>query len=206
MPHKFDARQKDELLSDERREALQPEQLLRGLGLGRGDTMADIGCGPGFFTLPAAEIVGPEGVVFAADIQGEMLTAVRSLTIERGLANVRVRKTSDTEVPLPPESCDLILVAFTLNEIDQHATFLNRLTRALKPRGQLAVVEWEKHEQAEGPPVEYRIGHDELEADGQAAGLKLDRCRELNDHQYLCVFTRASVTSPRKPAAAPPAR
>lgn len=190
MPTKFDARKKDVLLTMERQEELQPEQLLKGLGLKRGDTLADIGCGPGFFTLPAAEIVGPDGTVYAADIQGEMLTAVRSRAQERGLTNIHVVKTNERDVPLRAECCDLILVAFTLHEIEHHATFLRHLARSLKPKGRLAVVEWEKHQHAEGPPVEDRIAPDELIADAQAAGLRLDRRRELNAHQYLCVFTR----------------
>jgi ubiquinone/menaquinone biosynthesis C-methylase UbiE len=190
MPTKFDARKKDVLLTMERQEELQPEQLLKGLGLKRGDSMADIGCGPGFFTLPAAEIVGPEGTVYAADIQGEMLTAVRSRARERGLANIHVVKTNERDVPLRPECCDLILVAFTLHEIELHATFLRHLARSLKPKGRLAVVEWEKVQHAEGPPLEDRIAPDELIADAQAAGLRLERRRELNAHQYQCVFAR----------------
>jgi ubiquinone/menaquinone biosynthesis C-methylase UbiE len=192
MPAKFDARMKDELLAEERYATLQPEHLLKNLGLKRGETIADIGCGPGFFTLPAAEIVGKEGTVFAADIQGEMLTAVRSRTLERGLTNVRVVKTNERDVPLPAESCDLMLVAFTLDEIESRAIFLHHLVRALKPKGRLAVLEWEKHQHAEGPPVADRIAPDELIADAEAAGLRLERRRELNAHQYLCVFSRAS--------------
>src|SRR5262245_63793152 len=54
MPTKFDTRKKDLLLSDERHERLKPAELLRSLGLRAGQTLADIGCGPGFFTVPAA--------------------------------------------------------------------------------------------------------------------------------------------------------
>ncbi len=143
-------------------------------------------------TLPAAEIVGPEGTVYAADIQGEMLTAVRSRSLEHGLTNVHVVKTNEHDVPLRPESCDLALVAFTLNEIERRATFLFHLARALKPKGRLAVLEWEKHQHDEGPPVADRISPDELVFDAQAAGLRLERRRELNAHQYLCVFVRTS--------------
>ncbi|MGH2486323.1 MAG: class I SAM-dependent methyltransferase, partial [Ktedonobacterales bacterium] len=96
MPTKFDARKRQSLLSEERELALKPEKLLRELGLKEGNTMADIGCGPGFFTVPAAQIVGEKGVVLAADVQGEMLSAVKSHITEKGLKNVRVVKTSDT--------------------------------------------------------------------------------------------------------------
>jgi ubiquinone/menaquinone biosynthesis C-methylase UbiE len=191
MPEKFDTRRRHELLSDERHEALQPESLLRKLGLKRGDTMADIGSGPGFFTVPAAEIVGPEGLVLAADVQGEMLSAVKSRVTDKGLTNVRVVKTSDTEVPIPPETCDFVLLAFVLNEIGQRASFLHRMGRLLRPGGRIVVLEWYPREQADFPPADQRIPQDVLLEDAHSAGLRVDSERDLNDDQYLYVFTRS---------------
>jgi ubiquinone/menaquinone biosynthesis C-methylase UbiE len=190
MPQKFDIRQRQELLSEQREATLHPEALLRRLGLARGDTVADIGCGPGFFTLPAAEIVGEGGVVLAADIQGEMLSAIRTRAAEHGLANVHVVKTSDKEIPIPDASCDVVLLAFVLDEVEQRSSFLHRAARLLKPGGRLAVLEWEKEQQPDGPPLVDRISPEELRADAEAAGLYLDEQRELNDQHYICVFTR----------------
>lgn len=192
MPHKFDTRNKNVLLSEERHEALKPEELLRSLGLKRGQTMADIGCGPGFFTVPAATIVGPRGLVIAGDVQGEMLSAVRSRVAEQGLENVRVVKTSDMEVPLPPGTCDLVLLAFILDEVPQRARFLHRAARLAKPGGRVAVLEWEKHETPVGPPLEDRFSPEELIADAAAAGLTIEEQRALNEDQYLCIFVPAA--------------
>jgi ubiquinone/menaquinone biosynthesis C-methylase UbiE len=198
MPHKSDPREKEMLLSEERQAALQPAKLLRRVGLRSGDTIADVGCGPGFFTLPAAQIVGAGGLVYAADIQGEMLTAVRSRAAQEGLTNIRLVKTSENSVPIPPESCDMVLLAFTLNELDQHATFLHRLARLLKPDGKLVVLDWEKHEQTEGPPLQDRVAPDALKADADAAGLHVEKQESLNEHQYL--FILAPVVVEPKPA------
>jgi ubiquinone/menaquinone biosynthesis C-methylase UbiE len=192
MPSKFDTRKKDLLLTEERHAALQPEALLRDLGLRKGQTVADIGCGPGFFTLPAARLVGDTGQVYAADIQGEMLAAVRTRAAEAGLANVRVVKTSDTEIPLPAASCDLVLLAFVLDEIEQRARFLHRAARLLKPQGKLVVLEWQKTEQTEGPPQEDRISTDDLAADAQAVGLRIAEQRDLDERHYLCVLAPAT--------------
>ncbi len=194
MPQKFDARKKYLLISEERQAVLQPETLLRELGLKEGDTFADIGSGPGFFAIPAAQIVGERGLVLAADIQGEMLTAVKSRAGEYGLQNVRVVKTSETEIPLPPGSCDMVLLAFTLHEIESHASFLHRAARALKPTGRLVVIEWEKREQESGPPYADRISQEGLLADAEAAGLREESHRQLNDDHYLYVFSRAGAS------------
>lgn len=190
MPQRFDTRKRFHLLSDERAAMLQPEKLLRDLGLSEGMTIADIGCGPGFFTIPAAQIVGPKGVALAADIQGEMLSAVRSRALEHGLTNVRIVKTNDREIPIPPGSCDFALLAFTLHEIEHRASFLHRAARALKPGGRLIALEWDKVEGPIGPPMEDRISPDELIADAQAAGLRAVDERELTTDQYLRVFER----------------
>lgn len=191
MPTKFDVRKRQMLLSEEREQALKPEKLLRGLGLKEGDTMADIGCGPGFFTLPAAQIVGEKGVVLAADVQGEMLSAVKSRITEKGLKNVRVVKTSDTDVPLPPDSCDFVLLAFVLHEIDNRASFLHKSGRLLKKRARLVVIEWQPIAEENGPPVENRIAPETVAEDAQAAGLQVLDRHELNDHHYVCVLSKA---------------
>lgn len=191
MPHKFDVREKQLLLSEEREAILQPEKLLTALGLKPGHTIADIGCGPGFFALPAARIVGEYGRVLAGDIQGEMLTAVRSRATEAGLENVRVVKTGEVEIPIVPESCDFVLLAFVLNEIEQRATFLHRAARLLKPSGRLAVLEWQIRDEVSGPPLSERIPPEELEEDARTAGLRMSEQGDLGDGQYYCVFVPA---------------
>jgi ubiquinone/menaquinone biosynthesis C-methylase UbiE len=190
MSRKFDPRLKDRLLTEERHALLRPAELLRSLGLKSGATIADIGCGPGFFTIPASEIVGQNGRVLAADIQGEMLSAVKARVTEHGLTNVRIVKTSDSEVPLPHGCADLVLLAFTLDEIGQRARFLHRVGQLLKPDGKVAVLEWEKQEEPEdeGPPVADRISAEEVAKDAEAAGLRVVEQRSLNEHHYLCIL------------------
>lgn len=192
MPQRFDTRKRFHLLSDERAAALQPEKLLRDLGLGEGMTIADIGCGPGFFTIPAAQIVGPTGLALAADIQGEMLSAVRSRALEHGLTNVRIVKTNDREIPIPPGTCDFALLAFMLHEIEHRASFLHRAARALKSGGKLVTLEWDKVEGPNGPPQEDRISPEELIADALAAGLHVVDELSLSSDQYLRVFERSA--------------
>ncbi len=188
MPQRFDTRKRQHLLSEEREAALKPEKLLRDLGLSEGMTIADIGCGPGFFTIPAAKIVGEHGHALAADIQGEMLSTVRSRALEHGLSNVRIVKTNDREIPIASGSCDYVLLAFTLHEIDHRASFLHRAARTLKPGGRMIVIEWDKAPGPVGPPLEDRITPEELAADAQAAGLRQMEERALASDQYLRVY------------------
>jgi ubiquinone/menaquinone biosynthesis C-methylase UbiE len=192
MAHKFDPRLKGQLLSDERYDVLRPAELLRSLGLSAGQTCADIGCGPGFFTIPAAEIVGERGQVYAADVQGDMLSAVKARVKEHGLSNVRVVKSSETDVPLPAGRADLVLLAFTLSEVDQRARFLHRLSRLLKPTGHMVVIEWDAQDGPPGPPATERISSEEVVKDAEAAGLKPVEQRSLNPTHYLCTLAPAA--------------
>ena len=193
MGRKYDPRLKDRILTEERYALLQPSDLLRSLGLKRGMTIADIGCGPGFFTVPAAEIVGDEGRVLAADIQGEMLSAVKSRVTEKELKNVRVVKTSDTDVPIPADACDFALLAFVLHEIDNRASFLHKAGKLLKKKARLVVLEWQPIAEENGPPVENRIAPETVADDARAAGLQVVDRHELNDHHYVFVLARAKA-------------
>lgn len=76
MTHKFYVKNKYKLDNAKGRELLPPEQTLIRLGLHEGDTMADIGCGIGYFTIPASKIVGDSGKIFAMDLLPEMLEEV----------------------------------------------------------------------------------------------------------------------------------
>ena len=68
MGRKFDPAIKDSLLSEERAQRFDRYEFLRSIGVDKGKTVADLGCGPGFFTLPLAELVGPTGQVYAVDV------------------------------------------------------------------------------------------------------------------------------------------
>ena len=86
MSPRYDAEWIGNLLDTERRlGGVGPEEFLKNAGLRSGDTVVDVGCGPGFMTLPAAELVGPNGRVYAVDIKQPMLNLVDTRAAEAGL-------------------------------------------------------------------------------------------------------------------------
>ena len=85
MKHKFDAKSKHKLDNHQRRELLPPERTLLLMGLREGDVMADIGCGIGYFTVPAADIVGNSGKVYGLDVSEEMLGDVEKIIEEKNI-------------------------------------------------------------------------------------------------------------------------
>jgi ubiquinone/menaquinone biosynthesis C-methylase UbiE len=188
MSKKFDPRKKDILLTAEREAQMPPHALLTSLGVKAGDVVADVGCGPGFFAIPAAEIVGPDGRVYAADVQSDMIAAMMMRVFETGLRNIEILKASETDVALPAAGIDLILLAFMLHELSQRSCYLFRLRRALRPGGRLAVLEHDAPPvDAETSPAD-RLAPKDLLDDAQAAGFALVEQRQLTPEHYAVIF------------------
>src|ERR1051326_7852134 len=188
MGRKFDPANKHLLLAEDRIERFDRYELLRSLGVSEGKAVADLGCGPGFFTLPASELVGPNGKVYAVDVQQEMVDDLRARLAQQGITNVAVRRSGELEPSIPQHSVDLALLAFVLHEVDQRSSFLLAAKRLLRDDGRIAAVEWEKIETPVGPPLEVRVTAEEIIADAAAAGLELVEQRSLHEWHYVLTF------------------
>ena len=134
MGRKFDPAMRHLLLAEDRMQRFDRYALLRSLGVSEGKAVADLGCGPGFFTLPASELVGPTGKVFAVDVQQEMVDDLRARLAQQGITNVAVRRSSELELALQQRSVDLALLAFMLHEVEQRSSFLLAAKRLLPDR------------------------------------------------------------------------
>ena len=111
------------------------------LGLERGMSVLDAGCGPGRVTLPLAEAVGPQGEVVALDVQDEMLARVHEKVDAAGLENVRYLQAELGGGRLPANAFDRAVLVSVLGEIPHQAAALRELYDGLKPGGILSVTE-----------------------------------------------------------------
>ena len=164
----------------------KPEQIMDVLNIADGSHVADIGAGGGWFTMQLAVRVGPRGVVYARDIQPEMVTAIRRRVAREGLRNVDARRGTDN---LPANSLDAILVVDTYQEVAEaeRVTFLRNLARALKPTGRIGIVNFKPGRGGPGPEPQRRVESAVVEASARAAGLKIAG-REILQYQYLLVL------------------
>lgn len=143
MP-RYDAAWVDRLLGPDRTAATPPDLLLDLAGVVQGDRVADIGCGPGFLTLPAARRVGPDGVVWAIDQASEMTELVAARAADAGLtAVVRPTLTAAGRLPLEEGAATIILCALMLHELAPEArpAMLAELCRISTGEARLLVVE-----------------------------------------------------------------
>jgi SAM-dependent methyltransferase len=130
------------LVRESREREEECSALLEALGVKRGQTVCDMGCGNGFYTLKLAEIVGDEGEVLAVDIQPEMLRLLMERAKQAGLKNIRPILGSPIDPRLPAGKVDLILCVDVYHEFSHPEHMLAAMRKALKPEGRLALVEF----------------------------------------------------------------
>jgi ubiquinone/menaquinone biosynthesis C-methylase UbiE len=180
------------LLEGPDRDAWQkPDQIMDALAIADGSVVADIGAGAGWFTIRLARRVGPNGSVYAQDVQRQMLEAIRRRVAREGLRNVETRLGLGSLPNLPERSLDAVLVVDVYPEVEDRVAFLRNLAAALKPGGRIGIVNYKPGRGGPGPaPNEgVRVESTSVEADARAAGLRVI-ARESLPYHYLLVMGR----------------
>jgi predicted methyltransferase len=180
------------LLEGPDREAWQkPDDIMDVLAIADGAAVADIGAGAGWFTIRLARRVGPNGLVYAQDLQPQMLAAIRRRVAREGLRNVQTRLASRDSSNLPARSLDAVLVVDVYSEVEEsdRIPFLRGLAESLKPGGRIGIVNYRPGRGGPGPaPSEgVRVDSGSVEDDAEAAGLRVVARRDL-PYQYLLVL------------------
>ena len=176
------------LLEGPDRETWQkPEQIMDALAIADGSVVADIGAGAGWFTIRLARRVGPNGIVFAQDIQPQMLEAIKRRVQREGLRNVQTRLGTESDPNLPRGMLDAVLVVDVYPEVERRVEFLRNLGAALEAGGRIGIVNYKPGRGGPGPDV--RVDSATVEADAQAAGLRV-LARGNLPYQYLLVVGR----------------
>ena len=181
MPHKFSPEGMERLLRPDRLGAVNPEEFLRSEGLKDGMIFADVGCGPGFFSAPAARIIGGKGVVYAIDTQDEMLSELKR---REDAENIKAVKSEENSIPIEDGVSDFILLAYVLHEAESKAVFLKEVRRILKPGATLLLLDWEKRVEENGPPFEERLSREEALGFLKEAGFSIETISSFGESHY----------------------
>lgn len=140
-----------------RRKVLPPYEIVKGLNIGNGKIVADIGCGIGYFTIPFAKDLEDNGRVYAVDINPLMLEETNRRVKEKNLTNVETIQSSENDFGLEDCSVDFVFTSTVFHEVDSPEKFLGECKRILKEDGTLIILDWNKVEEEFGPPVHKRI-------------------------------------------------
>ena len=177
------------LLEGPDRESYQrPEQVMDALYIGEGSVVADVGAGGGWFTVRLARQVGPNGIVYAQDVQPQMIQAIEGRVRGEGLRNVRMVQGTPLDPRLPHGALDAVLIVDAYHEMEQPITMLRNLAKALKPKGLIGIVEFKKDGFGPGPAMEERIDPERVIRDAQEAGLQLRRRESFLRYQYMLIL------------------
>lgn len=166
----------------------QPERIMDALGIADGSIVADLGAGGGWFTVRLARRVGPNGLVYAEDIQPQMIESIQRRIEREGLKNVRTVLGVADDPRLPAGRLDAALMVSVYNEVEDPVALLRAVARALTPRGRLGVVEFKSDGLGPGPPLEERVDERRVIAAAAQAGLRLLKRETFLRYQYMLVF------------------
>jgi ubiquinone/menaquinone biosynthesis C-methylase UbiE len=180
-----------ELESADRDTWQKPDQIMDSLGIADGSRVADIGAGGGWFTVRLARRVGPNGLVWAEDVQPEMLEAVRRRAAKENLRNVRMQQGSSTDPMLPAGSLDAVLIVEAYQEIQNGnpQLFLENVRTALRDGGRLGLVDYKKSGGGPGPDTPIPDPQAIVQV-AQRAGLRLVKQETFLPFQYFMVFAK----------------
>jgi len=186
-PRLFPALDLGLLESPDREQWQKPDLIMDALSIADGSKVADLGAGGGWFTIRLARRVGPNGRVFAEDIQRSMIDAIQRRVARENLGNVITILGTVTDPGLPA-GLDAVLIVDAYHEIEQPVTLLRNEAKTLKPTGSIGIVNFTKDGGGPGPSMEERVDPEQVIADARAAGLELRRRENFLRYQYLLIF------------------
>lgn len=174
----------------ERRRWQDPEAILAGIGVRKGSTVMDIGCGHGFFTIPAARLVGASGRVYGIDISDVAITQIAKKASAEGLGNLTLAVGRAEDAVFCEACADVVFFGIVLHDFEEPEKVLSNAERMLKPRGRLANLDWKKESMAFGPPLEKRFDEARATALIESAGLVVEATAGTGPYHYMITARR----------------
>jgi precorrin-6B methylase 2 len=131
---------------------IEVQRLVKLLQLQPGANLADVGAGLGAWAMRFAQWTGPNGHVYATDIEDLQLTSLRALVAREGLTNVTVLVGAADSTNLPAACCDAIMMRNVYHYVTEPAAMIRSLAASLKPGGRLAIVDFPPRPNSVVPP------------------------------------------------------
>lgn len=185
----------DWLVRTEREREESTEEMLSQLPIRPGAAVCDLGCGNGYHTLALAEQVGPTGIVYAVDIQTEMLDALQERAAAQGLDRIRTVLGSATNPHLPDAALDLVLMVDVYHEFSHPSEMLAAIRNSLKPDGALVLVEFRAEDDSVPIKPEHKMSKPQILKELTANGFLLVRDYNQLPWQHM-LFFQADESTP----------
>jgi ubiquinone/menaquinone biosynthesis C-methylase UbiE len=180
----------DWLVRPERVEEEHPDDALKAIGIVKGSTVADVGAGVGYYSAKLATLVGPQGKVFANDIQQGMLDRLRRNMANLKIGNVIPILGSEDNPNLPTDTMDVIILVDVYHEFSKPVAMIDRLRESLKPEGRLVLLEYREEDPKVPIRPEHKMSVKTVRAELEPQGLKFDKAIEVLPWQHILIFRR----------------
>lgn len=171
---------------------LRPADVLRKIGLRAEQTFIHLGCGAGFWLIPAARIVGVGGKAIGIDIRPDMLAECENRAQRARLGQIVQTVRADLEQPpgsaLGEAMADLVLIANIIHQADS-TKLLQEGKRLLKPDGKIAIVEWDVKASPLGPPPEKRLAQPDMQKIAESVGLHVKESFDASPYHYGLILS-----------------
>ena len=167
----------------------KPDAVIKELHLSGAEKIADVGAGSGYFTFRFARGM-PEGIVYAIDIEPEMLRHIHHKAMTEGIRNIAVIKSTPDDPKVPP-GADLVFVCDVLHHVKEPEAWLKKLSAQMKKGSRLAVIEFREGDLPEGPPAAVKIPKNRLVAMITANKFSLEAEKsEILPYQIFLIFAK----------------
>ncbi|SEB00190.1 Methyltransferase domain-containing protein [Thalassobacillus cyri] len=183
----FSHEKAEKLLDPKRQETVPVEEVIRLLDLNGDEKVIELGAGNGYLTIPIAKETSDR--VTAVDIQPEMLEMLAERSEEAGIANIDRMPSGVDRLNFPDGSFQRAVAAFVLHEVPKLDQTLQEVYRILPEHGMFVVLDWEKVEGDQGPPLHERIPSQDLAHEVEQAGFSV-KVGKLNKDVYFIVATK----------------
>ena len=178
------------LTRDNREQEERCSLMLANLGVKKGMTICDMGCGNGFYTLQFAKMVGEAGHIYGVDIQPEMLKMLNDRADEQGVRNITPVLGTFVDPRLPKGKFDMIFCADVYHEFSYPEQMLEAMREALAPKGQLVLLEFRGEDPNVPIKPEHKMTKAQVLKELRPNGFKLDKQYEKLPWQHLLFFGR----------------
>jgi ubiquinone/menaquinone biosynthesis C-methylase UbiE len=171
----------------DRRKWQNPEAILSSIGLKSSFTFIDMGCGDGFFALPAARIVGKKGKVYGLDTNAESIARLKEQASREGLKNLYLTIGRAEETIICKSCADIIFVGMALHDFQDPSKVLENATSMARPTGRLVNLDWKKEPMELGPPLRIRFSQEMAVRLIEGAGFTVETVRDSGPYHYLVI-------------------
>ena len=145
----------------------------------------DIGCGDGFFTIPAAQLVGDKGKVYAVDIDASAIDRLKQKATKKDLRNVTAKVGAAEDTVFCDACADIVFYSTVLHDFRDPALVLRNAKLMLKPSGTLMNLDWKKKSAVFGPPLRIRFSEEQASNLIKQAGFTIESVKDLGLNFYV---------------------